>query len=84
VGVLVTPGDPAPLETAGDLAESLGARLTQDEPFVDLLVIGSHPAAPEGRVALSARAQNAIDDATYPVLVLPRGVAVRFPLSLPA
>ncbi len=82
VGVLSTPDDIAAVETAGDLAESLGARMTHDEPFVDLLVIGSRPEAPSGRVMLSSHAQNAIEDATFPVLVLPRGVAVRFPLAL--
>jgi nucleotide-binding universal stress UspA family protein len=84
VGVLATAGDEAPIETGGDLAERLGARLTHDEPFVDLLVIGSRPEASAGRVMLSAHAQNAIENATYPVLVLPRGVAVRFPLALAA
>lgn len=82
VGVLATPDDPAAVATASDLAESLGARLTHDEPFVDVLVVGSRPEAPAGRVMLSAHAQNAIENATYPVLVLPRGVAVRFPLVL--
>ena len=82
VGVLAAPDDPAPLETAGDLARTLGARVTDDEPFVDLLIIGSRSEASDGRVMLSAQAQNAIDEATYPVLILPRGVAVRFPLAL--
>ena len=58
--------------------------MTYDEPFVDLLVIGSRPEAPEGRVMLSAHTQNAIENATSPVLVLPRGVPVRFPLTLAA
>ena len=84
VGVLAAPSDSGPVETASDLAQSLGARLTHGEPFVDLLVIGSHPAAPEGRVTLSSLAQNVIENAIYPVLVLPRGVAVRFPLALTA
>ncbi len=84
VGVIGTSGDTAPLETAGDLAERLGARMTHDEPFVDLLVIGSRPEAPAGRVMLSGHAQNAIENATCPVLVLPRGVPVRFPLALAA
>ncbi len=82
VGVLAGSGDPAPRETARDLAQTLGARVTDDEPFVDLLVIGSRPEAPEGRVMLSAQAQNALEEATYPVLILPRGVALRFPLAL--
>jgi nucleotide-binding universal stress UspA family protein len=84
VGVIRTPGDTAPIETAGDLAERLGARMTHDEPFVDLLVIGSRPEAPEGQVMLSAHAQNALENASCPVLVLPRGVPVRFPLALAA
>jgi nucleotide-binding universal stress UspA family protein len=83
VGVM-TAGDTAPIETASDLAERLGARMTHDEPFVDLLVIGSRPEAPDGRVMLSAHAQNAIENATCPVLVLPRRVPVRFPLALAA
>ncbi len=82
VGVLAAPGDPAPRDTARDLAQTLSARVTDDEPFVDLLVIGSRPEAPEGRVMLSAQAQNAVEEATYPVLILPRGVAIRFPLAL--
>jgi nucleotide-binding universal stress UspA family protein len=82
VGVLAEAGDAAPVETAGDLAESLGARLTEDEPFVDLLVVGSRPEAPVGRVMLSSRAQNEIENATFPVLVVPRGIAVRFPVPL--
>jgi nucleotide-binding universal stress UspA family protein len=84
VGVMATAGDSAPIETARDLAERLNARMTHDEPFVDLLVIGSRPEAPDGRVMLSAHAQNAIENATSPVLVLPRGVPVRFPLALAA
>lgn len=84
VGVLASPGDAGATATAGDLAESLRARVTDDEPFVDLLVIGSRPEAPRGRVMLSAQAQHALEEATFPVLVLPRGVAVRFPLSLTA
>jgi nucleotide-binding universal stress UspA family protein len=82
VGVLAAPDDPAPRETARDLAHRLGARVTDDEPFVDLLVIGSRPEALEGRVMMSAQAHNAVENATYPVLIVPRGVAVRFPLAL--
>jgi nucleotide-binding universal stress UspA family protein len=80
LGLFATPDDDAALGTAHDLAESLGARVTTDEPYVDLLVIGSRPEAPDRRVLISGAAQNAIDNATSPVLVLPRGVSVRFPL----
>jgi nucleotide-binding universal stress UspA family protein len=84
VGVMASPGDSAPIQTARDLAGRLEARMTYDEPFVDLLVIGSRAEAPDGRVMLSAHAQNALENATSPVLVLPRGVPVRFPLPLAA
>lgn len=82
IGLLATPDDEAALQTARDLATSLGARVTTDEPHVDLLVVGSRPEARAGRVMVSASAQHAIDDAGSPVLVLPRGVAVRFPLAI--
>jgi nucleotide-binding universal stress UspA family protein len=84
VGVLAAPGDDAAIETARGLAESLGARITRDEPHVDLLVIGSRPEAREGRVMVTAQAQNAIESATSPVLVVPRAVTVRFPLAAAA
>ena len=82
VGLLAPAEDDAARETARDLAASLGARLTTDEPHVDLLVVASRPEAPFGRVLISSAAQNEIDNATSPVLVVPRGVAVRFPLGI--
>ncbi len=82
VGVLAAPGDDGAIETARDLAESLGARVTRDEPHVDLLIVGSRPEAPEGRVMVSAHAESEIDNATSPVLVVPRGVTVRFPYAI--
>jgi nucleotide-binding universal stress UspA family protein len=84
VGVLAVAGDHGAVRTAQDLAEILGARLTHDEPHVDLLVIGSRPEAPEGQVSISSRARHEIENATYPVLVMPRGAAVRFPLAVTA
>lgn len=80
LGLLASPDDDAALETAHDLAESLGARVTTDEPHVDILLVGSRPEAGHRRVLISGAAQNAIDNATSPVLVLPRGLSVRFPL----
>src|SRR5207248_5348697 len=61
VGVLAAPGDDAAIETARELADSLGARVTRDERHVDLLVVGSRIEAPEGRVMITAQAQNEID-----------------------
>ena len=45
---------------------------------VDLLVVGSRPEAPQGKVVLSASSDYAVEAATYPVLVVPRGVAITF------
>ena len=80
IGVLAAPGDDAAIETARELADSLGATLTRDERRVDLLVVGSRSEAPEGRVMISSQAQNEIENATAPVLVVARGVALRFPV----
>jgi nucleotide-binding universal stress UspA family protein len=82
IGVLAAPGDDAAIGTARELADRLGATLTRDERRVDLLVVGSRPEAPEGRVMISAQAQNAIDNAACPVLVVPRGVTLRFAAPL--
>jgi nucleotide-binding universal stress UspA family protein len=84
VGLLASPGDDAAAETAHDLAASLRARVTDDEPHVDLLVVGSRPEAPAGRVMISASAQNEIDNAGSPVLVVARGAPVRFPVAMQA
>jgi nucleotide-binding universal stress UspA family protein len=82
VGLLPSAVDDAALETARDLAACLGARVTLDEPHVDLLVVASRPEAPSGRVMVSSSAQNEIENATSPVLVVPRGVPVHFPLAV--
>jgi nucleotide-binding universal stress UspA family protein len=84
VGVLASPGDDAAIETARELGESFGARVTRDEPYVDLLVVGSRPEAREGHVLITAQAQKQIENATSPVVVVPRGVTVRFPLVVAA
>lgn len=84
VGLLAAAGDDAAIETARELAESLGARVTRDEPHVDLLVVGSRIEAPEGRVMVTSHSQNAIENATSPVLVVPRGLTVRFQLPVTA
>ena len=84
IGALAAPGDDAAIDTARELAHSLGARITRDEPYVDLLVVGSRLEAPEGQVMVSSAAWNEIENATSPVLVVPRGVTVRFGLPLAA
>ena len=78
IGVLAAPGDDAAIETARELAEATGATLTRDERRVDLLIVGSRSEAPEGRVMITSQAQNAIENATAPVLVVARGVPLHF------
>lgn len=78
IGVLAAPGDDAAIETARELADAVGARLTRDEHRVDLLVVGSRSEAPEGRVMITSHAQNEIENTTAPVLVVARGVPLEF------
>jgi nucleotide-binding universal stress UspA family protein len=82
IGVLAVAGDDATLATARSLADSFGATLTRDERQVDLLVVGSRIEAPHGRVMLSAQAQNEIEGARCPVLIVPRGLSIDFPAIL--
>jgi nucleotide-binding universal stress UspA family protein len=78
IGVLPGSADEAAIETAFSLATRLDAQVLDSTRGVDLLVVGSRSEAPEGRVMISARSQNAIEDATAPVLVVARGVALHF------
>jgi nucleotide-binding universal stress UspA family protein len=79
VGLLDEDGDEAAEETARSLASALDATVEDpDDVRVDLLVVGSRTGTPNGRVELSATAGYAIDTATSPVLVVPRGRPVQF------
>jgi nucleotide-binding universal stress UspA family protein len=78
VGVLQAPSNEDAVKTARGLAERFGATLIQDGRRVDLLVVGSRPEAPAGRVMISSQAQNSIEEASSPVLVLARGLPLRF------
>lgn len=84
IGLLACARDDEALATALGFAEALGARVTSDEPYVDLLVVGSRPEAPTGRVMISSQAHNAIESASCPVLVLPRGARIRFDVPVGA
>jgi nucleotide-binding universal stress UspA family protein len=77
VGVFSEGEDHAVNETAHQLAEHFGATVADRADHVDLLVVGSRPEAPHGHVLVSARAQNAIEESTAPVLVVARGVPLR-------
>jgi hypothetical protein len=70
--------DPAARETAASLASQLGATLTGTPGPGSLLVVGSRAEAPKGTVLVSASSAYAIDTATFPVLVVPRGVVIGF------
>lgn len=82
IGLFAGDDDREAIATARALAEIFEARLSSDEPYVDLLVVGSRPEAPRGQVMISSRAQHQIENATGPVLVLPRGVALHFPVPV--
>lgn len=78
VGV-IDEGDPAARVTAESLAAALGAAVAEYESGrLDLLVVGSRPEAPQGKVVLSAKSDYAVEAANYPVLVIPRGTELDF------
>jgi nucleotide-binding universal stress UspA family protein len=78
IGVL-DEGDEAARETAGSLASALGATVAEFTGTpVDLLVVGSRPESPQGKVTLSAASDYAVEAASYPVLVVARGTALSF------
>ncbi len=78
IGV-IDEGDETAGETARSLAAALGAGVTEhDGGHVDLLVVGSRPESPTGKVTLSAASDYVVETATQPVLVVPRGVALSF------
>jgi nucleotide-binding universal stress UspA family protein len=76
------PDDHAASETAEELAVRFRAAVVRGPRTVDLLVVGSRAEAPAGRVMVSSRARHAIEDATCPVLVVPRAVPLRFESAL--
>lgn len=79
VRVVSEDGDPCTRETAESLAHKLGAEVVERAGgSPDLVVVGSKPGTVNGRVTVSAAAEYLIELAGCPVLVLPRGVAVRF------
>jgi nucleotide-binding universal stress UspA family protein len=81
---LIDEGDEAAGETARSLAAALGASVVEhDGGHVDLLVVGSRPESPTGKVTLSAASDYAVETATQPVLVVPRGTALSFAASQP-
>jgi nucleotide-binding universal stress UspA family protein len=84
IGV-IDEGDEAARATAASLAAALGATVRDGaQGPIDLLVVGSRPEAHAGRVTISASTDYAVEAATCPVLVVPRGVTIRFDAETPA
>jgi nucleotide-binding universal stress UspA family protein len=81
---LIDEGDEAARQTANSLATALGASVGDPSAGpVDLLVVGSRPESPQGKVTLSAASDYVVESATYPVLVTPRGVGLDFTAGQP-
>jgi nucleotide-binding universal stress UspA family protein len=74
IALLPVDADEAARETAAALAKRLGAQIVTDEAAsADLIVVGSQPGAPIGRIALSGSARTMLDTARGSVLVVPSG-----------
>jgi nucleotide-binding universal stress UspA family protein len=78
IGVLSGSADEAAIETAFSIAGRLDAKVVDSDRGVDLLIVGSRAEAREGRVMITSRAQNAIEEVTAPVLIVARGVSLHF------
>jgi nucleotide-binding universal stress UspA family protein len=66
--------DSAAVETANALAAKLGATIVDSE--ADLVVVGSSPTGPEGRISLSGQSRSQLNSGTGSVLVVPRAKPV--------
>ncbi len=78
IGIMRGTADEAAIETAYALATRYDAKVLDSDRNVDLMVVGSRPEARQGRVMVSSSAQNAIEEASTPVLVVARGLPLTF------
>jgi nucleotide-binding universal stress UspA family protein len=78
IGILRGTADEAAIETAYALAGRHDAKVVDSDRNVDLMVVGSRLEAPHGRVLITSSAQNAIEEAAAPVLVVARGLPLTF------
>ena len=70
--------DESAKRTAEALAQKLGAKVRAAEAAdADLIVVGSQPGAPAGRVVLSGSARTMLDASRGSVLVVPSGKPLR-------
>jgi nucleotide-binding universal stress UspA family protein len=68
--------DPAAEATAESLAHALGAVVTDDD--ADLIIVPSRSEAAPGKLQLSSKALEDVDDADAPVLLLANGASLSF------
>jgi nucleotide-binding universal stress UspA family protein len=78
IGILRGTADETAIETAYALAARHDAKVVDSDRTVDLVVVGSRPEARHGHVMITSSAQNAIEEATAPVLVVARGLPLTF------
>jgi len=65
--------------TAANLAAKLGAEVVDaGHDALDLIVVGSHEGAPEGRVVVAGEVRNELNSARSSVLVLPAETRIDF------
>jgi nucleotide-binding universal stress UspA family protein len=78
IHVVEPDGDGAAQQTAEALGTRLGAEvaLAGGAGEADLVVVGSQPSAPPGRIALGGVTRNQLNGARSPVVVVPRGKPV--------
>jgi hypothetical protein len=74
---LAGPANDVARRTAAALAEKLGARVVESSAQpVDLIVVGSQPDAPPGRIVIGGDVRAELNNARSSVLMLPAGVAL--------
>jgi nucleotide-binding universal stress UspA family protein len=78
IGLLGRTADEASIETAYSLAERVGGQVVDRDRNVDLVVVGSRAEARARHVMITSAAERALEDVTAPVLIVARGVPLRF------
>jgi nucleotide-binding universal stress UspA family protein len=78
IGVLPGTADEASIATAHSLARRFDAQVVDRARDIDLLIVGSRAEAREGRTMITSAAEIAIEEATAPVIITARDVALRF------
>jgi nucleotide-binding universal stress UspA family protein len=78
IAVASLDGDNSAQQTADALAGTLGAKVVEfGDPGIDLIVVGSQPAATTGRIVLGGSTRTLLDTMRGSVLVVPSGRPVQ-------